>query len=158
VLPLIMSYEVLVRYFFNAPTSWAVDFSEYILFYSTLLAAAWLLRHGEHIQLTIVMEKVGQRGRWFMKLFQSLAGVFACGFVVWTGIGATHDTFVRKVLIVRPVEVPKYLMMWVIPFCFFLLFIYFFKQFFTTLTSFGLKPAEAEKKAEEGGEGVGGVG
>lgn len=93
-----------------------------------------------------------------MRLFQSLAGVFTCGFVLWTGAGATWDVFVRKVLIVRPVEVPKYLMMWVIPFGFFLLFVYFLKQFFTTLTSFGVKPAEAEKKAEESGEGVGGVG
>jgi C4-dicarboxylate transporter DctQ subunit len=114
------------------------------------LAAGWLLRQGEHIQLTAVFDKMGQKGRWFMGLFQSLVGALTCGIVVWIGIGETHDLFVREVVIVRPIEVPKYLLMWVIPFGFFLLFVYFLKQFFTTVTAFGLKPTEAEEGEERG--------
>ena len=43
---LAISYEVTMRYFFNEPTVWVMDFSEYALIYSTFMAAPWLLKAG----------------------------------------------------------------------------------------------------------------
>jgi C4-dicarboxylate transporter DctQ subunit len=140
VLPFIMSYEVVMRYFFTRPTTWAVDFSEYILLYGTFLTAGWLLKEGEHINLTFVLDRVSQRTRLVMRLIQSLIGIFACSFLLWSGIGATCDAIVRWVLIVRPISIPKWVVFWIIAFGALMLLVYSIRNLINSLAEFKAKP------------------
>jgi len=148
VLPFIMSYEVVMRYFLNRPTTWAVDFSEYILLYSTFFAAGWLLKEGEHIHLTFVLDCMGPKNRLIMRVLQSLMGIFACGFLLWACIGATSDAIARGVLIIRPISVPKWIVLWIITFGALMLFIYFVRSFFNSLAAFKVSPVAVDQTVE----------
>ena len=49
---IMLSYEVVARYFFLAPTKWAAELSQLCLIYGTLLSLCWLLQNRKHIQKT----------------------------------------------------------------------------------------------------------
>ena len=135
VLPFIMSYEVVMRYFFNKPTNWAVDFSEYILLFSTFLAAGWLLRKEEHIRLNLVVDILSKRTRSMINVFQSLLGTIACSLLLWSGLEATLDAIAKRTMIARALSFPKYIVLWIIPFGFLMLLIYFVKQGFNSFAT-----------------------
>jgi TRAP-type mannitol/chloroaromatic compound transport system permease small subunit len=49
-----MVYEVVARYFFNAPTTWAYDISYTLYSALFLLGAAYALRHGDHVRTDFI--------------------------------------------------------------------------------------------------------
>ena len=120
-----IGYEVVSRYFFSSPTAWALDFSEYILIYSTFLAAPWLLKLGGHVSINVVVDHLGARSRLLIEMLTGIVG-WAVTVIVTLQIGLdTVDAFSRNILIVRPILIPKYAIMWVIPFGAMLLSFYF---------------------------------
>lgn len=131
---IIIAYEVLVRYFFNSPTIWVVDFTDYIMLYSTFLVSAWLSKHDGHIRLTMVYEYLSPRSRLVSDIINAFIGAIVCGFVIWYGAGDTWDAVEKDILLARPLPVPKYLIIWVIPFGFLLLFVQFLRNGFGSLS------------------------
>ena len=55
-----LSYEVVARYFFLAPTSWAAELSQLSLIYGTLLAMPWALKSRKHIQINLVINRLSK--------------------------------------------------------------------------------------------------
>ena len=55
-----LSYEVIARYFFLAPTSWAAELSQLSLIYGTLLAMPWALKSRKHIQINLVINRLSK--------------------------------------------------------------------------------------------------
>lgn len=130
---LIISYEVVVRYFFNRPTIWVDDFTDYLLVYSTFGVSTWILRNDGHVRLTIILEHLSKRSQLVLDIINSCIGAVMCAFVVWFGVADTLDALVKSIEIPRPLPVPKYLIIWVIPFGFLLLFYQFLKNAFKFL-------------------------
>ena len=52
-------YEVVSRYFFNAPTSWVAAVTVYLLLASVMLMAPHVTRLRGHVTITFVLERVG---------------------------------------------------------------------------------------------------
>ncbi len=52
---LMLTYEVLARYIFVQPTSWAAELSQLCLLWGVLLAAPWCLRERRHIRITAII-------------------------------------------------------------------------------------------------------
>jgi C4-dicarboxylate transporter DctQ subunit len=129
------SYDVAMRYFFVRPTSWALDFNEYILCYSTFFAAAWILKLDAHVKVSIILERFGAKGQRILNAVNSVIGALACVVLTWRTAIDTWDTYVEHVLIIRPVIVPKWAVLWVIPFGFLLLGLYFVRNAFFFLSS-----------------------
>lgn len=135
VLTINIGYEVVSRYFFLSPTAWALDFSEYILIYSTFLAAPWLYKLGGHVSINVMVNNLGVRPRLLIEVFTGIVG-WAVTTIVTLRVGFdTVDAFTRNVLIVRPVLMPKYAIMWVIPFGAMLLSFYFLKSTLVALST-----------------------
>lgn len=146
---LIISYEVLVRYFFNRPTIWVADFTDYIMLYSTFFVSAWLLKHGGHVRLTILYEYLSPRSRQVSDMINAFIGAIVCGFVIWYGVRDTWDAVEKSISLPRPVPVPKYLILGVIPFGCLLLFVQFLRNGFKFLSDL-----KAGSKNEEVGSRV----
>jgi len=128
VLTLSIGYEVVVRYFFNSPTAWAMDFSEYILIYSTFFAASWLLKTDGHTSVTVVVDFLGRKSRLVVEFIAFVISAVVCSVLTYQGVVDTWDAFQREVMIVRPIVVPKYIILWVIPFGCLMVFIYFIRK------------------------------
>ena len=88
---LMLGFEVVARYFFNAPTIWAEELSRLLFIFATLLAGPALLRHNQHIRvtaLTALMGPAAQRAAW------AFVSAFCC-VLVWYGKDAPINSFER---------------------------------------------------------------
>lgn len=125
------SYDVFVRYFFNSPTIWSVDYVEYSLLFSTFLAAPWLLKIDGHVKVTFIHERLSKRTKTLVDIFNYSVGAIVCGILAWEGTMDTWESYIKGTLIVRPITIPKWVIMWVIPFGLFLLCTYFVRILLT---------------------------
>ena len=81
----LIAYSVVMRYFLNQPVSWVDEFVGYLLVASVMLAATDALRHGEHIAVDIVTERLGARGRRVVALAGLIAVALAAGLLAVEG-------------------------------------------------------------------------
>ena len=124
------TYDVCVRYFLNSPTNWSIDFVEYTLLYCTFLGAAWILKLDGHVKVTLIYDKLPPKIKLALDVFNMGVGALACGILTWQGAVEAWDAYVNHILIIRPITVPKWTIMWVIPFGLFLFCTYFVRNFF----------------------------
>ncbi|MCB1756625.1 MAG: TRAP transporter small permease [Gammaproteobacteria bacterium] len=75
----IITYEVVARYVFHAPTIWAEDISLLCQIWATCLGASWVLQHNALIRIDILINHLGPTAA---RLAEGLAllvvAVFAC--------------------------------------------------------------------------------
>jgi TRAP-type C4-dicarboxylate transport system permease small subunit len=58
-----ITYDVVARYIFRAPTEWAGDLAEYTLLWTTFLGSPWLIRRNGHIMVELVVDRLPHRLR-----------------------------------------------------------------------------------------------
>ena len=88
-------YEVVMRYFFNAPTRWVVEFSEYALLQLAFLGGAWVLRQEAHVSVEMVTELLPRGGREFVFVITSVIGAATCALFFWVSLNyliGIHDS------------------------------------------------------------------
>jgi len=76
-------YEVLARYLFNAPTTWAFEVTIFLCASGYLLSGANVTAADQHIAITSVVEVAGRRARWWMRLATLVVGIFAMAGMVY---------------------------------------------------------------------------
>lgn len=82
---LISAYEVVMRYAFNAPSTWAHELSTALCAVGFCLGGAFCMARREHIRITIVSDKVAGRGRLWIERLSTLVGTI---YLVGLGWGA----------------------------------------------------------------------
>ena len=92
---LMLGFEVIARYFFNAPTIWAEELSRLLFVFATLLAAPALLRHNLHIRVTALTALMGPGARRVMRLLALGFVVAFCCVMVWYGKDAPLNSYAR---------------------------------------------------------------
>jgi len=142
-----IGYDVLMRYFFLQPTAWAVDITEYILLYITFLGAPWLLKKKGHVKVDVIHNLLSVQKQMILDLATSFFGVLICIVLFWFGILTTYDHYIRKIPVIKTLEVPKFILLAVIPFGSLLLCAQFIRQAMASLKSF--KQKEIVKKKED---------
>ena len=58
---LITTYEVVMRYFFNAPTTWAMETTQYLFLATTALGGAYVLLQRGHVNVSILYDKLDRK-------------------------------------------------------------------------------------------------
>ena len=94
-LGLMLTYEVVARYVFTAPTIWAEELSRLFFIYATLLAAPALLHHNHHIRVTALTALMDEGARRACRL---AALAFVLGFCLLLfrhGLDAPINSFNR---------------------------------------------------------------
>jgi TRAP-type C4-dicarboxylate transport system permease small subunit len=81
-------YEVVSRYFFNAPTIWAGPLVSYMLCALVFLAAPDITRKNTHIVINVVQEKMSPKHVAYLQKFVTAVSAGACLMGVWI-VGAT---------------------------------------------------------------------
>lgn len=91
-----ITYEVVARYVFNAPTIWAAEVSQLFLLWGTFLAMARPLHRGEHIRITVLTGLLGQAPRRALEI--ASLGFVACfaAAIAWYGFDIAFDSYVKS--------------------------------------------------------------
>ena len=82
-LTLIVVYEVVLRYVFNRPTIWAWDINVLLLGALVILCGGYVLLHGSHIGVDVLVVRLSPRKRAIVDLITSLFFFFTIGLLLW---------------------------------------------------------------------------
>lgn len=107
--------DVLLRYFFNRPSGWVLQISEYILLYIPFLASAYVLKTEGHIRVDIVLNLLGRRRAALLNTVTSVLGAGVLFVLAYYGTWVTVDLYVRKVPTLKYLKIPEFLVVMVIP-------------------------------------------
>lgn len=86
-------YEVVARYFFNSPTIWAVDLTEYSLVYITFLGTPWVLRDHAHTRVELVVERLQPKVRLMLAIVVPLVAASGAVVMAWEGAAETWESY-----------------------------------------------------------------
>ncbi len=123
-----IGYEVFMRRVLNAPTAWATPVAEFTLLFITFLAAPIVLRREGHVRMTAVVEQLGNRARLWLYIIGSLVSSGVCGLMTYRTGMTTWEQLSKQQVLIYGIEVPQYLVTWIIPYGFGLLTIQFFRM------------------------------
>ena len=82
-----MSYEVVARYAFNAPTIWSYEISYFLAGTAMIIGGAYALRHAAHVNVDIFYARFFSRGKAIMDVVSSVLFFAFIGVLVWKGAG-----------------------------------------------------------------------
>jgi C4-dicarboxylate transporter DctQ subunit len=91
----LISYEVIARYFFNAPTIWAAEISQLCLIWGSLLSMAWVLSQRRHIRVTALTDLMPDRVRAGMEVVSTLIVAVFSAVTLWYGFQIFAHSFVK---------------------------------------------------------------
>lgn len=137
-----ISYSIFTRALGIESPVWTVQFNEYSLLWMTFLGSAWVLSRRKHVAVDIITARLGPAGKRIAEVLHSLAGTGVCGVLCWYSSLITLNLFQRGVTDVQAVDMPKYLVLMVIPLGFLALTAQFLRNLATSL---GRTRAEAQK-------------
>lgn len=120
--------DVIMRYWFQSPMGWVVEVCEYLLLYVTFLGAAWLLRRHGHVRVDLVYFYLSERSIARLKLITTIAGTVACAVLFIIGCQSTIDAFIRGNPEIKTLSIPKWTLLWVIPYGSLMLTVQFARQ------------------------------
>ena len=116
-------YEVMMRYVFHRPTTWAFDLTLFIYGPAFLLAGAYTLRHGAHASIDMFYARLSRRKRLALDcLFFLLLIIFSIHMTVYTGEVAWEAIKAKEVSL-SPSHFPMYPARAAMPVAGFLLFL-----------------------------------
>ncbi len=81
----VIGYEVVARYYFNAPTIWAHDLSIFMFGYLGLLAGAYVQRRRRHITVDVLYMRLPPRQQAALDAASGLLAFFFLGLVAVYG-------------------------------------------------------------------------
>lgn len=90
-----LTYEVIARYFFIRPTIWAAELSQLCLIWGCLLAMAHLLTLRRHITVNAVTTLLPRAAQKLCAVFALAVVIAFSAIVAFWGFDIFHDSFVR---------------------------------------------------------------
>jgi C4-dicarboxylate transporter, DctM subunit len=81
----IITYEVIMRYIFRAPTSWVLEISIYLSLASVFLAGGNAMRENKHIQVDSVTSRLSSRDQALYQLICLVLSLIYCVVFTWKG-------------------------------------------------------------------------
>jgi len=69
-------YEVILRYFFNAPTTWVHEVSIFLTAIAFIIAGSYTLQRKDHIRISLVFDKVSERTRHWLTMVNLIVTLY----------------------------------------------------------------------------------
>ncbi len=123
-----VSAEVILRYFFNSPSSRVVEINENNLLYITFLAVAWVLARDGHVKVELVVIRLNPRTQHLFGLITSVIGLLICLIITWYGALLTWRDFQMGTFKSGINKIPEASVLFIIPVGTFLLSIQFLRR------------------------------
>lgn len=114
VMALAIVYDVVLRFFFNRPTTWALDLVRYLLICITLLLAAWVLRGEGHVKIDIIVRLLKPKTQAIISCVTGVLIMVACAIFFWQSAKATWADYNSGVMTGYSWDIPRATLMMVI--------------------------------------------
>lgn len=93
VLTLLVTWQVITRYFLSSPSTWSEELASYLFAWATMFGAAYVFGKREHMSIPILVEQFsGKTQKYVAVLRESLILLFAVVILIYGGIQITSLT------------------------------------------------------------------
>lgn len=82
---LIIQYEVVMRFVFNAPTYWTNEVSTFAISWVGFLGAGYVLRLGRQLEIDVLTMRLSTRARRLLGTATDLVGGVFCAYTAYLG-------------------------------------------------------------------------
>lgn len=120
--------EIFMRTFWGNQITGTVEITGYVLVYITFLGAAWLLRDDGHVKMDLILSILKPEIQVILNIITSILGAIVCFIITWYGAKATWYSYQTNYMAVSELEVPIFIIIFIIPVGSFLLFIQFLRR------------------------------
>ncbi len=92
---LVVCQMVVIRYFLNGSTVWQTEFVIFSLVASTFIGCPYVLKLKGHVNVDLLPNYLGQKGRFILAMIASLLGLLFCSLLAWKGYELFHEALVN---------------------------------------------------------------
>jgi len=117
----IITAEVVSRYFLGQPLGWSVEVSEWALLAITFLGAAIVLRDDGHVRVDVLIRVLPVRARRIVGIFAALIGFGICSLAFYYTAQTAYGEYVQNVLTINVIKFPRFWLLLFFPIGFFFL-------------------------------------
>lgn len=111
ILPMIVFYDVIARYVFNAPTIWATEISIYLLQMLVFLPMGVLVSEGVHVRSTLLLDRLSSHRRQALQQFSLMMIAIFAVFMIKLGwqltVHAWSQSQASATLLAVPLWIPN---------------------------------------------------
>jgi TRAP-type C4-dicarboxylate transport system permease small subunit len=80
-----ITYDVVMRYVFVAPTRWALEVNTFLLVFMCVIPAGDVLRVRSQIRITFLYDRLRPAVRARLDILRAMVGLFFCVIMTWKG-------------------------------------------------------------------------
>ncbi|MFG1344137.1 TRAP transporter small permease [Xanthobacter autotrophicus DSM 431] len=91
---LILSYSVVIRFFFRAPTYWQDEASVFLLVGATFMTAAYVQSRRGHVAIDALAHMLSPAANRVRQLIVDVASCAFCAFFTWKSVTLLHEAWV----------------------------------------------------------------
>ena len=89
---LVVCEMVVIRYFLQASATWQTDYATYSLVAATLIGSPYILSIKGHVNVDLLPNHLGARGRRLLAIVASSGGLIFSGVLAWCGTVLFHES------------------------------------------------------------------
>lgn len=115
VMTLAISYETIMRYFFNKSLLGINELTCYGLLWFTMLGSAWVLRNDKHIRIDVVLAFIKGRPKIILQIVISIICIIAMAMLTYYSGKEVYKEYLKHSYMYSVLELPKYLVMLIMP-------------------------------------------
>jgi len=144
----IITTEILTRYFLNKPITWAVEVTEYSILWLTFLSTAWVLRRGGHVVTDVVLSRLSPRTQRILNIYTSVVATCACALFTFYAFKVTIDLYQRGLHMATVIKPLQWIIYLVIPAGSLLLSIQFIRRTYGFVATGGTTKEKLQESEE----------
>lgn len=110
-----ISVEVIIRSVGGRPFGWTLEMAEYGLLVIGFLGAPWVLRHGDHIRVDIVLRSVGAAWNGRLLVLANTIALITCLYLAWYGLQAAMESYARGSILFKTIPMPQWMILSIMP-------------------------------------------
>ena len=101
-------YEIIARYFFNAPTSWVADSVGYLLLVSVFLSLPAVTKEKSHVAIDFLLERLAAPRKRAAVTALAVGGAVVCAAAGGAALIEAYKQFMWEVKTVAAFALPKW--------------------------------------------------
>lgn len=130
---LVISYEVILRYVFDAPTRWGHESMIFLCAIVYMMGGAYTLYHRKHVSIDLLYNRCSPRGRAILDLITFPIFCLFIGILLWAGAGRAWEAIMLGETSGSPWNPPIYPILLMIPLGAFLMLLQGLAKFISDL-------------------------
>ncbi|MCJ7593538.1 MAG: TRAP transporter large permease subunit [Desulfobacterales bacterium] len=92
----VTAYEVFVRYLFNSPTSWTLDFAVYMLIGFAYCSMVYVESQDRHIRVDLLLYQLSPRTRWIWEIATKIIFLIFILLLIYFSTEFAYDSYENK--------------------------------------------------------------